>query len=115
MFHIAFLLGNLVTLLVGLISAFLVKNCVNVPVTNCQQVPDQKCTNEPYQKCDQVPQEKCNVEHKKTPHRVSRTVPKKVCDGGNGVVVKSGEEQNSQVELVAKKIVKKDNTIVFSL
>jgi hypothetical protein len=55
------------------------------------------------------------VEHKKTPHRVSRTVPKKVCDGGNGIGVRSGEEQDSQVELVAKKIAKKDNAIVFSL
>merc|ERR1711890_192679 len=100
-----------------------VKNCVNVPVTNCQQVPDQECTNEPYQKCDQVPQEKCHVEHKKTPHRVSRTVPKKVCDGGNGgrqIGVRSGDDRDNQVELVTEKSVKQSNTksddaIVFKL
>merc|ERR1712061_462 len=75
-----------------------VKNCVNVPVTNCQQVPDQECRSEPYQKC--------HVEHKKTPQRVSRTVPKKVCDGGNGgrqIGVRSGSDQDGQVELVTKK------------
>jgi hypothetical protein len=86
-------------------------------VTNCQQVPDQECTNEPYQKCDQVPQEKCHVEHKKTPHRVSRTVPKKVCDGGSGgrqIGVRSGND--NQVELVTKKSTKKsDGAIKFSL
>merc|ERR1712061_780778 len=90
-----------------------VKNCVNVPVTNCQQVPDQECTNEPYQKCDQVPQEKCHVEHKKTPHRVSRTVPKKVCgNGGRQIGVRSGDDQDSQVELVTKKSA---DAIKFSL
>merc|ERR1712080_575007 len=85
-----------------------VKNCVNVPVTNCHQVPDQECTNEPYQKCDQVPKETCRVEHKKTPQRVSRTVPKKVCDGGNGVIVGKNQE---------KTLPRKQNTdkIVFSL
>merc|ERR1712186_34293 len=90
-----------------------VKNCVNVPVTNCQQVPDQKCTNEPYQRCDQVPQETCEVEHKKTPHRVSRTVPKKVCgNGGRQIGVRSGDDQDSQVELVTKKSA---DAIKFSL
>jgi hypothetical protein len=92
-----------------------VKNCVNVPVTKCQQVPDQKCTNEPYQKCDQVPQEKCNVEHKKTPQRVSRIVPKKVCEGGSQIGVRSGEEQEKDVEQVKEKIVKNENAIMFSL
>jgi len=96
-----------------------VKDCVSVPVTKCQQVPDQKCTNEPYEKCDQVPQEKCRVEHKKTPHRVSRIVAKKVCNDGSSVGVRSNEDQDDQVELVTEKLVKKgnakdDNSIVFN-
>merc|ERR1712061_163224 len=87
-----------------------VKNCVNVPVTNCQQVPDQECRNEPYQKCDQVPQESCKVEHKKTPHRVSRTVPKKVCDRGNGVIVGKSQEKS-----LASPRKQNNDKIVFSL
>merc|ERR1712179_789587 len=87
-----------------------VKNCINVPVTNCQQVPDQECRNEPYKKCDKVPQEKCRVEHKKTPQRVSRTITKKVCDGGNGVIV--GKSQEKSLPSPRKQ---NNDKIVFSL
>ena len=38
----------------------------------------------PYQDCQNVPQQQCRAVHKKVPQRISRTVPKKVCDGGSG-------------------------------
>merc|ERR1712061_155419 len=88
-----------------------VKNCVNVPVNNCQQVPDQECTKEPYQRCDQVPQESCKVEHKKTPHRVSRTIPKKVCEEASGVTVSKDQEES----LIRSQKPKNNEAIVFSL
>jgi hypothetical protein len=48
------------------------------------------------------------VEHKKTPQRVSRTVPKKVCDGANGVIVSKNQEKT-----VPKKSLRNTNGIVF--
>jgi hypothetical protein len=92
------------------------QKCVNVPVTKCEQVPDKVCTNEPYTKCDQVPQEKCRVEHKKTPKRVSKSVPKKVCDSNFEGSVRSGE--TGGVELVTQKSPKKKaskDVITFKL
>merc|ERR1712080_584336 len=80
--------------------------CKNNPYDHCEDVQKQQERQVPYPKCDQVPQEKCHVEHKKTPHRISRTVPKKVCDGGSGgrgVGVRSGNDEDNQVELVKEK------------
>merc|ERR1712198_786888 len=60
------------------------QKCVNVPKQECKTVQEKKCTNEPYQKCDKIPQQDCQTIHKKVPNRVSRRVPKKVCDDGSG-------------------------------
>merc|ERR1712061_613937 len=51
------------------------QKCVSVPRQQCVAVPDQVCTNQPLQKCQ--------TQHKKVPIRVSRQVPKKVCDTHN--------------------------------
>merc|ERR1712198_576974 len=60
------------------------QKCVNVPKQECKTVKEKKCTNEPYQKCHKIPQQDCQTIHKKVPNRVSRRVPKKVCDDGSG-------------------------------
>jgi len=56
------------------------QKCVSVPRQQCVAVPDQVCTNQPLQKCQDVPRQNCQTQHKKVPIRVSRQVPKKVCD-----------------------------------
>merc|ERR1712165_603277 len=48
----------------------------------CNDVPDQVCTNQPLQQCKEVPRQHCTTKHKKVPVRVSKSVPKKVCDTG---------------------------------
>merc|ERR1712183_957658 len=50
------------------------QKCVSDPRQECVTVPDQVCTNQPLQKCQDI--------HKKVPVRVSRQVPKKVCQDG---------------------------------
>ena len=43
------------------------------------------CTNQPLQKCDNVPRQHCTTKHKKVPVRISKSIPKKVCDtAGSG-------------------------------
>merc|ERR1712165_665847 len=56
--------------------------CHDVPRQQCRQVPDQVCTNQPLQQCKEVPRQHCTTKHKKVPVRVSKSVPKKVCDTG---------------------------------
>jgi hypothetical protein len=56
------------------------QKCVDVPRQHCRQVPDQVCTNQPLQKCDNVPRQHCTTKHKKVPVRISKSIPKKVCD-----------------------------------
>jgi len=58
------------------------QKCVDVPKQECVAVPDQICTNQPLQKCQDVPRQNCKASHKKVPVRVSRQVPKKVCQDG---------------------------------
>jgi len=54
--------------------------CREVPETKCHYVPDQVCKSEPITKCQEVPKEICRLQHKRVPVRISKTVPKKVCD-----------------------------------
>merc|ERR1712066_542241 len=56
--------------------------CQDVPRQQCRQVPDQVCTNQPLRQCKDVPRQHCTNKHKKVPVRVSKSVPKKVCDTG---------------------------------
>merc|ERR1711976_461609 len=58
--------------------------CKDVPRQVCVQVPDQVCRNQPLEQCSQVPRQECFAKHKKVPIRVSKRVPKKVCDEGYG-------------------------------
>merc|ERR1712061_45881 len=58
--------------------------CQDVPRQQCRQVPDQVCTNQPLQQCEEVPRQHCTTNHKKVPVRISKSVPKKVCDTGYG-------------------------------
>merc|ERR1711951_143812 len=72
------------------------QKCVVVPKQECRTVQEQKCSNEPYQKCDKVPKQDCQSVHKKIPNRISRRVPKKVCDDGSAgsgsIAVRSGSD-----------------------
>ena len=69
------------------------QKCSDVPRQQCVQVPDQICTNQPLEKCQDVPRQACQQIHKKVPNRVSRRVPRKVCDDGHvGVATGAPEE-----------------------
>jgi len=59
------------------------QKCHYVDRKECYQVPDKVCKTENLQKCVDVPREVCHVSHKKIPVRVSKQVPKKVCNGHN--------------------------------
>jgi len=54
--------------------------CHDVPEKKCHYVPDQVCKSEPITKCREVPQEICRLQHKRVPVRISKSIPKKVCD-----------------------------------
>merc|ERR1712165_13290 len=56
------------------------QKCVDVPRQHCIQVPDQVCTNQALQQCENVPRQQCTKKHKKVPVRISKNIPKKVCD-----------------------------------
>merc|ERR1712152_9177 len=63
------------------------QSCRDVPRQVCRDVPDQVCRDQPLEQCNQVPRQECHSVHKKFPVRISKTVPKKVCDGGYGSTV----------------------------
>merc|ERR1711899_577245 len=56
------------------------QECNDVPEQKCVSVPDQICKTEPLTECQDVPRQQCHSEHKRFPVRISRQVPKKVCD-----------------------------------
>ena len=58
------------------------QQCADVPRQACRQVPDQVCSNQALEQCSKRPVEQCHAVHKKSPVRVSKRVPKKVCDHG---------------------------------
>ena len=60
------------------------EKCSYVDRKECYLFPDKVCKSEQIQKCYDVPREVCTISHKKVPVRVSKTVPKKVCN--NNVV-----------------------------
>jgi len=60
------------------------ESCNYVDREECYQVPDQVCKTEQLKKCFDVPREVCHVSHKRIPVRVSKSIPKKVCN--NNVV-----------------------------
>jgi len=54
--------------------------CRDVPEQKCHYVPDQVCKSEPITKCREDPKEICRLHHKRVPVRISKSIPKKVCD-----------------------------------
>merc|ERR1712179_735653 len=94
------------------------QKCVSVPRQQCVAVPDQVCTNQPLQKCQDVPRQNCQTQHKKVPIRVSRQVPKKVCDTAHttlvpATVVHSVSNEATGILLDRQVVGQDDNTIVF--
>merc|ERR1712158_97419 len=95
------------------------QKCVDVPKQQCRQVPDQVCTNQPLQQCENVPRQHCTKKHKKVPVRISRNIPKKVCDT-TGYGYSSNTEQQSNPEVLdigranPNTNIVKSNKIVFA-
>merc|ERR1711988_572164 len=60
------------------------EKCHYLDRKECYQVPHQTCKSQPITKCQEVPKEICHLKHKRVPVRVSKTIPKEVCDTGYG-------------------------------
>merc|ERR1739847_66929 len=58
--------------------------CQDVRKTKEKQVAYPVCNDVPEQKCVDVPRQHCTTKHKKVPVRISKNIPKKVCDTGYG-------------------------------
>jgi len=56
------------------------QKCHYVDRKECYLVPDQVCKSQPITKCSEVPKQICHLKHKRVPVRVSKKVPKKVCN-----------------------------------
>merc|ERR1711874_544201 len=79
------------------------QKCVDVPRQHCRQIPDQVCTNQPLQQCENVPRQQCTKKHKKVPVRISKNIPKKVCDTtgtGYGYSSSSSAQQPTNPEVL---------------
>merc|ERR1712024_14163 len=88
------------------------QKCHYVDRKECHQVPDQVCKIEQLQKCVDIPKEVCHVSHKKIPVRVSKNVPKKVC---NNHVVKELVGESVAVATVAaspEEVTESSNNII---
>merc|ERR1712110_588007 len=89
--------------------------CQDVPTQQCRQVPDQVCSNQPLQQCEDVPREHCTTKHKKVPIRVSKNVPKKVCDTGYGYSANVSPVTNPEVVIDVERTTNlRSNKIVFA-
>merc|ERR1712244_31285 len=88
--------------------------CQDVPRQQCRQVPDQVCTNQPLQQCQDVPRQHCTNNHKKVPVRISKTVPKKVCDSGHGYSAPPAVLPEVVLDIGRTKNVVRSNKIVFA-
>merc|ERR1712154_483301 len=98
------------------------QKCVDVPRQHCVEVPDQVCTNQALQQCENVPRQQCTTKHKKVPVRISKNIPKKVCDTtGPGYGYSSNTQQPANPEVVLdieranpSTNILKNNKIVFA-
>jgi len=89
--------------------------CQDVPTQQCRQVPDNVCTNQPIKQCEDVPREHCTTKHKKVPIRVSKNVPKKVCDTGYGYSANVSPVANPEVVIDVERTTNlRSNKIVFA-
>merc|ERR1711945_56913 len=91
------------------------KVCKKVPIQQCRQVPDNVCTNQPLKQCEDVPRKHCTTKHKKVPVRVSKNVPKKVCDTGYGYSANVSPVANPEVVIdIERTTNQRSNKIVFA-
>merc|ERR1711933_596167 len=95
------------------------QKCVDVPRQQCRQIPDQVCHNQPLQQCEDVPRQHCTTKHKKVPVRISKNIPKKVCDTGYGYSANTPNTHQPEVVLDIERSnpntnLLKNNKIVFA-
>merc|ERR1712154_418977 len=80
----------------------------------CNDVPEQACQDVPRQQCRQVPDQHCTNKHKKVPVRISKSVPKKVCDTGYGYSAQpSSALPEAVLDIGRNTNLVKNNKIVF--
>jgi len=77
------------------------------------------CTNQPLQQCENVPRQQCTKKHKKVPVRISKNIPKKVCDTtGYGYSSNTQQPTNPEVLDIGRANpntnILKSNKIVFA-
>merc|ERR1712154_114850 len=94
----------------------------DVTKTKEKQVAYPVCNDVPEQKCVNVPRQQCTTKHKKVPVRISKNIPKKVCDTtGPGYGYSSNTQQPANPEVVLdieranpSTNILKNNKIVFA-
>merc|ERR1712193_520897 len=73
--------------------------CQDVTKTKEKQVAYPVCNDVPEQKCVDVPSQHCTTKHKKVPVRISKNIPKKVCDTGYGYSANTPNTHQPEVVL----------------
>merc|ERR1712218_32424 len=89
-------------------------SCKDVSKTKEKQVAYPVCRDVPEQVCQDVPRQHCTNNHKKVPVRISKTVPKKVCDSGHGYSAPPAVLPEVVLDIGRTKNVVRSNKIVFA-
>merc|ERR1712062_619910 len=89
-------------------------SCKDVSKTKEKQVAYPVCRDVPEQVCQDVPRQQCSNKHKKVPVRISKTVPKKVCDSGHGYSAPPAALPEVVLDIGRTKNVVRSNKIVFA-
>merc|ERR1712062_782461 len=89
-------------------------SCQDVSKTKEKQVACPVCRDVPEQVCQDVPRQQCSNKHKKVPVRISKTVPKKVCDSGHGYSAPPAALPEVVLDIGRTKNVVRSNKIVFA-
>merc|ERR1712038_553066 len=89
-------------------------SCKDVSKTKEKQVAYPVCRDVPEQVCQDVPRQHCTNKHKKVPVRISKTVPKKVCDSGHGYSAPPAALPEVVLDIGRTKNVVRSNKIVFA-
>ena len=90
------------------------QQCADVPRQACRQVPDQVCQNQALEQCSKRPVEQCHAVHKKSPVRVSKRIPKKVCDHGYAAQAPVSNNQPEIFDARNNQATTKNQKIVFA-
>ena len=85
-----------------------------MPRQACRQVPDQVCQNQALEQCSKRPVEQCHAVHKKSPVRVSKRIPKKVCDHGYAAQAPVSNNQPEIFDARNNQATTKNQKIVFA-